>query len=479
MASIIMTRRILCIKPLQSVIKSLRYATTASFSRTADAPEKKVAVIGTGVSGISALRNLTSPFGNIKPVAFERSASFGGHWSFTSNKTRDEFGYPPSSAIYCGLRTNLPRELMSFPGFEHDDNLPTFPKQSDIYEYLQRYVDYCDLEKYIKFNTIVTNAVPRSPGDAKTKWEVTYCDVSDPTKSSTEEFDAVIICNGNCVFPNVPPFPGIDAFQGRLLHSRDYRQAEEFKGQNVAVVGSSYSGKDVARQLSDFADKVYLTHIDEPIKTVYENGNVIEKNLGIREIKESSIVLENGKEVHLDAIVMCTGYKYQFPFLSEDIISIQNEHVTPLYKHVLHLDYNSLFVITLLRNVATYPISFNQAKFARSVIDGTANLPSKAEMTEDIALEVRWRSENNMTGPMWHNMDTLQWNYDSHLADLGKFEPLSEMLQIYWNFVENHREKDFCNYWKYDYVMNGKKMIEAIKRDEHQEDEHLPYRMVV
>lgn len=60
----------------------------------------------------------------------------------------------------------------------------------------------------------------------------------------------------NCVFPNVPPFPGIDAFQGRLLHSRDYRQAEEFKGQNVAVVGSSYSGKDVARQLSDFADKV-------------------------------------------------------------------------------------------------------------------------------------------------------------------------------------------------------------------------------
>lgn len=84
--------------------KSLRYATTESFSRTADAPEKKVAVIGTGVSGISALRNLTSPFGNIKPVAFERSASFGGHWSFTSNETRDEFGYPPSSAIYCGLR---------------------------------------------------------------------------------------------------------------------------------------------------------------------------------------------------------------------------------------------------------------------------------------------------------------------------------------------------------------------------------------
>jgi heterodisulfide reductase subunit A-like polyferredoxin len=79
------------------------YATT-TFSRPAEQNEKKVAVIGTGVSGISALRNLTSPHGNIKPVAFERSSSFGGHWSFTGEMSRDTFGYPPSSAIYCGLR---------------------------------------------------------------------------------------------------------------------------------------------------------------------------------------------------------------------------------------------------------------------------------------------------------------------------------------------------------------------------------------
>ena len=60
----------------------------------------------------------------------------------------------------------------------------------------------------------------------------------------------------NCVFPNVPPFPGSEDFQGRLLHSRDYRRAEDFTGQTVAVIGSSYSGKDVARQLSETANKV-------------------------------------------------------------------------------------------------------------------------------------------------------------------------------------------------------------------------------
>jgi hypothetical protein len=47
-------------------------------------------------------------------------------------------------------------------------------------------------------------------------------------------------------------------------------------------------------------------------------------------------ILENDEEIDLDAMVMCTGYKYKFPFLSEEIISTEGEHVTPLYKHNKH-----------------------------------------------------------------------------------------------------------------------------------------------
>ncbi|VDI73926.1 Hypothetical predicted protein [Mytilus galloprovincialis] len=80
------------------------FATNSSVSTTSESSEKKVAVIGAGVSGISVLRNLTWPIGNIKPVAFERSSTFGGHWCFTNDTLPDQFEYPSSSAIYSGLR---------------------------------------------------------------------------------------------------------------------------------------------------------------------------------------------------------------------------------------------------------------------------------------------------------------------------------------------------------------------------------------
>ncbi|CAC5377657.1 unnamed protein product [Mytilus coruscus] len=276
------------------------------------------------------------------------------------------------------------------------------------------------------FNKIVTNAVPKHPGDFKTKWEVAYCHVHEPMNTTTEDFDAVIVCSGNCVFPNVPPFPGLKNFTGRLLHSRNYRNAQEFRGQKVAVVGSSYSGKDVARQLSDVADKVYIVHIDQPLNTIYPNGNVIEKNFGVQSITNSSLVLANGEEIEIDCLIFCTGYRYRFPFLSEDILSIDDEHVSPLYKHILHLEYHSLM---------------------------------------DIASEVHWRRDNKLVGPHWHYMDTLQWDFDRSLARIGKFDPLPEILQIYWNFVESHRENDFINYWKYDYCMNENNTIVANKRE--------------
>lgn len=51
--------------------------------------------------------------------------------------------------LFC-FRTNLPKQLMSFPGFEYDKYLPTFPRQSDVFDYLRRFVEECDLEKFIQ-----------------------------------------------------------------------------------------------------------------------------------------------------------------------------------------------------------------------------------------------------------------------------------------------------------------------------------------
>ena len=69
----------------------------------------------------------------------------------------------------------------------------------------------------------------------------------------SQVFDAVLVCNGHYTEPNLPQLPGAQEFPGLLMHSHNYRQADAFKRQHVAVVGASYSGMTawcvVAREL--------------------------------------------------------------------------------------------------------------------------------------------------------------------------------------------------------------------------------------
>lgn len=57
------------------------------------------------------------------------------------------------------------------------------------------------------------------------------------------EFDAVVICVGNYHQPNLPDVMGIDDFPGLQMHAHNYRSPAMFTGQNVIIVGASFSGQ--------------------------------------------------------------------------------------------------------------------------------------------------------------------------------------------------------------------------------------------
>ena len=52
--------------------------------------------------------------------------------------------------------------------------------------------------------------------------------------------------------PNMPSFDGFDQFPGRIMHSHDFRDAREFAGQRLLVIGSSYSAEDIALQTKKY-----------------------------------------------------------------------------------------------------------------------------------------------------------------------------------------------------------------------------------
>ena len=40
---------------------------------------------------------------------------------------------------------------------------------------------------------------------------------------STDTFDAVLVCTGHHADKNMPTFPGLDDFQGKVVHPHDYK----------------------------------------------------------------------------------------------------------------------------------------------------------------------------------------------------------------------------------------------------------------
>ena len=78
---------------------------------------------------------------------------------------------------------------------------------------------------------------------------------------------------GHFSVPFIPEYPGMKAFPGRIMHSHDFRDAEEFRDKNVVVLGSSYSAEDVALQCHKYGAKsVTIAYRHNPMGFKWPEG---------------------------------------------------------------------------------------------------------------------------------------------------------------------------------------------------------------
>ena len=146
---------------------------------------------------------------------------------------------------FCS-RNSIKDSTFSFSVFSHPSpaSLPSLMAMSMATRSLS------DLFKdKIKFNTRVTNTVFKD-----NKFEVSYQDKVN-NKVLTENFDYVIVSSGHFSVPFIPEYSGMKSFPGRIMHSHDFRDAEEFRNKDVIVLGSSYSAEDVALQCNKYGAK--------------------------------------------------------------------------------------------------------------------------------------------------------------------------------------------------------------------------------
>ena len=351
---------------------------------------KRVAVIGAGPSGLAQLRAFQSAAqkGAEIPeiVCFEKQDNWGGLWNYTWRIGVDEYGEPVHCSMYRYLWSNGPKEGLEFADYSFEEHfgkqIASYPPRAVLFDYIEGRVKKADVRKWIRFHSPVRNVQYDA---ASGQFTVTVHDLVNDRVYS-EQFDWVVVATGHFSTPNVPHYPGFETFNGRVLHAHDFRDAREFAGKDILILGTSYSAEDIGSQCWKYGCKsVTVAHRTAPMGFKWPDN--WQEVPALVKVEGRTATFKDGTTKDVDAIILCTGYKHHFPFLPDDLrLKTANRLATAdLYKGVVWVKNPKLFYLGMQDQWFTFNMFDAQAWWARDVILGRIALPDRAAMDADVA----------------------------------------------------------------------------------------------
>ncbi|VAH06147.1 unnamed protein product [Triticum turgidum subsp. durum] len=422
-------------------------------------PARAVAVVGAGAAGLVAARELLRE-GHAVTV-FERSDRVGGTWAYDPRADEtDPLGAAVHGSLYASLRTNLPRELMGFSGHESlvgrvfAGDSRTFPGHQEVLAFLRAFAEESGVARRVRLRAEVVRAAPPlgRGGESGERWSVAWR--GEDGEVAVEAFDAVVVCNGHCTVPLVPKLPGIGKWRGKQMHSHNYRIPEPFRDQIVVVVGLGASGIDIAREISQVTKEVHIASRQNE----HRLGKIsIDPYLNVWMHAEVDCIQEDGQvrfaegaAVAADVILYCTGYRYHFPFLDLDELTVDDENrVGPLYKHVFPPKYapNLSFVGLPVKTILFQSFEL-EAKWVARVLSGRAALPSEEGMLDAVREHYRRMEESGRPRrhthalmPEWvEYMDWLAEQVGERRLEARRRDIYERALQRVWSLDGGYRD---------------------------------------
>lgn len=275
-----------------------------------------------------------------------------------------------------------------------------------------------------------------------------------------------------------PALPGADTFTGEQLHSHHYRTPGPYAGRRVLVLGIGNSACDIAVETSRVSARTLLAmrrgaHILPKylfgVPTDHLTGSWLARapfavqRLGLRALLRLSrgrvtdyglprpdhrllsahptisdellgrlghgdITVKpaidhfDGDRAHftdgtsepVDAVVYCTGYDIEFPFLDPGIVDPRGNDIG-LFHRVVPPGNAGLYFIGLVQPLgAIMPLAEAQAHWVADLLEGAAALPSRRAMDKEIAA-YRRRTARRYVSSRRH---TIQVDFGSHLREL-------------------------------------------------------------
>ena len=216
-----------------------------------------VIVVGGGQAGLSIAARLHQL--GINTLIIDRHGRIGDNW-----RTR-----------YHSLTLHNEVHVNHLPYLPFPPTFPVYIPKDKLANWFESYVETMELNFWTD-----TELVAGSYDDKRSEWRVTLRR-SDGTERVMRPRH-LIFATGVSSIPYTPDLPGLDTFGGSKVHSGDFKNAKQWKGRKVLVLGTGTSGHDVAQELHAHGAKVTMiqrskTHVvslkeAQSVYAIYSEG---------------------------------------------------------------------------------------------------------------------------------------------------------------------------------------------------------------
>lgn len=378
----------------------------------------KIAIIGAGCSGLTAIKNLVEA-GLTDIVCYEKNDQIGGNWVYTA--------MPGHSSVNEATHIISSKVMSQLSDFPMPDDYPDYPSHRQILAYFQAYARHFQLDRYIRLNTTVLHAEKI----VNERWRLHLDD------GTQREFDYLLVANGHHSVPRHPDWK--DCFTGKYLHAHDYKTSQGLEGKHILVVGAGNSGCDCAVESSRVAMRVDMSFrspqyiipkfimgkptdvfaaaihwlpqgvqnwlqkislrlqigryrdyaLPEPDFSPTQAHPTINSALfdrirhgkvrprpAIASVIGQTIHFADGSTSEYDVIIAATGYKISFPFFDRAFINWEEAIEVPLFMRIFHPDHPSLFFIGLIQpQGCIWPLTDLQSRLLGQLLTNKIKLP--------------------------------------------------------------------------------------------------------
>lgn len=402
----------------------------------------KLAIIGTGGSGLCALKNAIE-YG-CEVMAFEQTKFVGGLWNYTDKTDKDEYELDINSSMYENLITNLPIEIMCYPNEPFPKQSKSFVSSGEVLNYYINYAEKFNLFRLIKFEHHVFRVRPL----LNDKWEIIVKNLPKDVYE-TYIFDSVLVCSGHFHTPYIPKNKGQELFKGKQMHSHTYRSSKIFSNETTLIVGGNNSAIDLIIESSQESKSTIWSHHLNPAPDMTQfDGKVLDKP-DLLEITKNGVKFIDGTFTECSLIIYATGYLYSYPFLSMDSGVLGGEYVKPLWMHCLSINNPSLGFIGLPNLICPNQMFQIQVEFCLTFMTGRKKLPSKDQMLKEMDLDLQERWDKGLSFRKGHflgHKHDAQQKYYNDLSQKADINPIMPYITKIHAHAHQSRLKHFTSY---------------------------------